>query len=82
MQQKYVPQKNSQNRRLLWEALVEGNPPSYSDLKMTPRRPELRLPSQSIPAWTPIHPAQDNSYWVIPPVGGSAGQLAAYVGTI
>ncbi|MPC52533.1 hypothetical protein E2C01_046404 [Portunus trituberculatus] len=35
MQQKCVPQKNSQNRRLLWEAFVEGNPPSYSDLKMT-----------------------------------------------
>ncbi|MPC91456.1 hypothetical protein E2C01_086494 [Portunus trituberculatus] len=37
MQQKCVPQKNSQNRRLLWEALEEGNPPSYSDLKMTSR---------------------------------------------
>ncbi|MPC50476.1 hypothetical protein E2C01_044305 [Portunus trituberculatus] len=39
MQQKYVPQKNSQNRRLLREALVEGNPPPYSDLKMTSRGP-------------------------------------------
>ncbi|MPD06715.1 hypothetical protein E2C01_102539 [Portunus trituberculatus] len=39
MQHKYVPQKNSQNRRLLREALVEGNPPSYSDLKMTSRGP-------------------------------------------
>ncbi|MPC56823.1 hypothetical protein E2C01_050789 [Portunus trituberculatus] len=37
MQQKCVPQKNSQNRRLLWEALVEGNLPSDSDLKMTSR---------------------------------------------
>ncbi|MPC58660.1 hypothetical protein E2C01_052668 [Portunus trituberculatus] len=39
MQQKCVPQKNSQNRRLLWEALVEGNPPSYSDVKMTSGHP-------------------------------------------
>ncbi|MPD01416.1 hypothetical protein E2C01_096943 [Portunus trituberculatus] len=38
MQQKYVPQKNSQNRRLLREALVEGNP-SHSDMKMTSRGP-------------------------------------------
>ncbi|MPC80019.1 hypothetical protein E2C01_074582 [Portunus trituberculatus] len=37
MQQKYVLQKNSQNRRLLREALVEGNPPSHSDLKMMSR---------------------------------------------
>ncbi|MPC89351.1 hypothetical protein E2C01_084293 [Portunus trituberculatus] len=46
MQQKYVPQKNFQNRRLLWEALVEGNPPPYSDLKMTSatsREPECFL---------------------------------------
>ncbi|MPD05367.1 hypothetical protein E2C01_101106 [Portunus trituberculatus] len=35
MQQKRDPQKNSQNRRLLRDALVEGNPPSHSDLKMT-----------------------------------------------
>ncbi|MPD06813.1 hypothetical protein E2C01_102641 [Portunus trituberculatus] len=40
MQQKYVPQKNSQNRRLLRKVLVEGNPPSHSDLKMTSRGPE------------------------------------------
>ncbi|MPD01666.1 hypothetical protein E2C01_097204 [Portunus trituberculatus] len=39
MQQKYIPQKNSQNRRLLREALVKGNPPSHSDLKMTSRGP-------------------------------------------
>ncbi|MPC80373.1 hypothetical protein E2C01_074951 [Portunus trituberculatus] len=39
-------------------------------------------PSQSIPAWTPNHPAQDSPYWAIPPVGGSAGPLAAYVGSI
>ncbi|MPC48809.1 hypothetical protein E2C01_042592 [Portunus trituberculatus] len=39
MQQKCIPQ-NSQNRRLLWETLMEGNPPSYSDLKMTSRRPD------------------------------------------
>ncbi|MPC51029.1 hypothetical protein E2C01_044866 [Portunus trituberculatus] len=39
MQQKCIPQKNSQNMRLLWEALVEGNPPTYSDLKMTSRGP-------------------------------------------
>ncbi|MPC25309.1 hypothetical protein E2C01_018415 [Portunus trituberculatus] len=109
MQQKCVPQKNSQNRRLMWKALLEGNPPSYSDLKMTSRGPgtretiywddngserwlpwtgylfpmrtnclkkkkaphdaeclsttELRPPSQSIPAWTTNHPAQD----AIPP---------------
>ncbi|MPC70331.1 hypothetical protein E2C01_064575 [Portunus trituberculatus] len=38
MQEKCVSQKNSQNRRLL-EALVEGNPPSHPDLKMTSREP-------------------------------------------
>ncbi|MPC95461.1 hypothetical protein E2C01_090673 [Portunus trituberculatus] len=42
MPQKCVPQKNSQNRKLLWEALVEGNPPSHSDLKMTSRGPGAR----------------------------------------
>ncbi|MPC18304.1 hypothetical protein E2C01_011184 [Portunus trituberculatus] len=38
-QQRYVPQKDSQSRKLLREALVEGNPPFYSDLKMTSRGP-------------------------------------------
>ncbi|MPC71395.1 hypothetical protein E2C01_065672 [Portunus trituberculatus] len=42
MQQKCVPQKNSKNRRLLREALVEGNPPSHSDLKMTSHGPGAR----------------------------------------
>ncbi|MPC45896.1 hypothetical protein E2C01_039603 [Portunus trituberculatus] len=37
--QRGIPQKNSQNKRLLWEALVEGNPPPYSDLNMTSRGP-------------------------------------------
>ncbi|MPC38978.1 hypothetical protein E2C01_032499 [Portunus trituberculatus] len=37
MQQIRDPQKNSQNRRLLWEALVVGNPPFHSDLKMMSR---------------------------------------------
>ncbi|MPC58596.1 hypothetical protein E2C01_052603 [Portunus trituberculatus] len=78
MQHKYVPQKNSQNRKLLREALAEGNPPSHSYLKMTSRGPELRPPFQSILAWTPNHPAQDGPYWAIPPAGGSAGPLAAY----
>ncbi|MPC80238.1 hypothetical protein E2C01_074812 [Portunus trituberculatus] len=111
MQQKRDPQ-NSQNRRLLREAFLEGNPPSHSDLKMTCRGPgqpphenlnrqrkpptrttmggsagcrgggtsspcgqvvlkkrshmirkfvhgRAETPSQSIPAWTPNHPAQD-----------------------
>ncbi|MPC79233.1 hypothetical protein E2C01_073749 [Portunus trituberculatus] len=39
MQQKCIPKKNSQNRKLLWEVLVEGNSPSYSDLKMPSRGP-------------------------------------------
>ncbi|MPC51169.1 hypothetical protein E2C01_045010 [Portunus trituberculatus] len=39
-------------------------------------------PSQSIPAWTPNHPTQDDPYGVIPPACGSAGQLAAFVGII
>ncbi|MPC84912.1 hypothetical protein E2C01_079664 [Portunus trituberculatus] len=43
---------------------------------------ELRPPSQSIPAWTPNHPAKDGPYMAIPPASGSAGPLAAYVGTI
>ncbi|MPC35965.1 hypothetical protein E2C01_029404 [Portunus trituberculatus] len=42
MQQNCVLQKNTQNKRLLWEALLEGNPPFYSDLKMTSRRPGSR----------------------------------------
>ncbi|MPD02801.1 hypothetical protein E2C01_098406 [Portunus trituberculatus] len=42
MQQKRDPEKNSQNRRLLREALVEGNPPFHSDLKMTSRGPGAR----------------------------------------
>ncbi|MPC43786.1 hypothetical protein E2C01_037438 [Portunus trituberculatus] len=25
--------------------------------------------SQSIPAWTPNHPSQDDPYWAIPPAG-------------
>ncbi|MPC57027.1 hypothetical protein E2C01_050997 [Portunus trituberculatus] len=75
-----VPQ-NSQNRRPLWEALVEGNSPPFSDLKMTSRGPELRPPSQSIPAWILDHQTQDDLYGAIPPAGGSAGPLAAYVGT-
>ncbi|MPC61459.1 hypothetical protein E2C01_055531 [Portunus trituberculatus] len=36
-QKRYVPQKDFQSRKLLWEARVEGNPPHYSDLKMTSR---------------------------------------------
>ncbi|MPC62809.1 hypothetical protein E2C01_056898 [Portunus trituberculatus] len=82
MQHKYVPQKNSQNRRLLWEAHVEGNPPFHTYLRMTSRGPELRPTSQSIPAWTPNHPAQNGPYWAIPEAGGTAGPLTAYVGTI
>ncbi|MPC86927.1 hypothetical protein E2C01_081768 [Portunus trituberculatus] len=61
--------KNSQNRRLLWES---------SSLL----RPEDDVSQASIPAWTPNHPTQDDRYWAIPPAGGSAGPLAAYVGTI
>ncbi|MPD06630.1 hypothetical protein E2C01_102454 [Portunus trituberculatus] len=38
-QKRYIATKNSLNRRLLQEALVEGNPPSHSDLKMTSRGP-------------------------------------------
>ncbi|MPC98970.1 hypothetical protein E2C01_094362 [Portunus trituberculatus] len=40
------PAEDSQSRRLLWEALVEGNLPPYSDLKMMshgsdqPREPD------------------------------------------
>ncbi|MPC51532.1 hypothetical protein E2C01_045379 [Portunus trituberculatus] len=79
-QQRRVPQKNSQSRKLLWEALVEGNPPPYSDLKMTSRGPELRTPSQSIPAWTPNHPTEDDPSWAIPPAGGSSGLLNAKTG--
>ncbi|MPC45758.1 hypothetical protein E2C01_039463 [Portunus trituberculatus] len=48
MQQKCVPLKNSQNRRLLWEAFVEENPP-YSDLKMTSRRPGCRMQQKCVP---------------------------------
>ncbi|MPC64591.1 hypothetical protein E2C01_058708 [Portunus trituberculatus] len=71
-QQRGVPQNNSQNKRPLWEALVEVNPPPYSDLKMTSRGP----------AWTPNHPTQDDPYEAISPAGGSAGPLAGFVGTI
>ncbi|MPC50536.1 hypothetical protein E2C01_044365 [Portunus trituberculatus] len=42
MQQKCDPQKNSQNRRLLREVLVDGNPLSHSDLKITSRGPGAR----------------------------------------
>ncbi|MPC97321.1 hypothetical protein E2C01_092632 [Portunus trituberculatus] len=59
---------------------MEGNPPPYSDLKMS-CGPELIPPSQSIPAWTPNHPTQDDPYGAIPPAGGSSDPLAAYVGT-
>ncbi|MPC93469.1 hypothetical protein E2C01_088597 [Portunus trituberculatus] len=38
-QQRCVPQKDSQSRKLLWEALVKRNPPPYSDLKITSCRP-------------------------------------------
>ncbi|MPC65855.1 hypothetical protein E2C01_059992 [Portunus trituberculatus] len=39
-------------------------------------------PSQSISAWTPNHPKQDDPYGAIPPAGGSTGPLAAYVGIV
>ncbi|MPD00788.1 hypothetical protein E2C01_096287 [Portunus trituberculatus] len=33
------PSEGQKSRKLLWEALLEGNPPPYSDLKMTSRGP-------------------------------------------
>ncbi|MPD02629.1 hypothetical protein E2C01_098224 [Portunus trituberculatus] len=48
MEQKYVPQKNSQNRRLLREALVEGNPPSNLALKMTTSRGPGQPPHENL----------------------------------
>ncbi|MPD02953.1 hypothetical protein E2C01_098562 [Portunus trituberculatus] len=54
MQQKYVSQKKSQNRRLLLEALVEENSPSHSDLKMTSRGPVTQKMAPG---------AKETTYW-------------------
>ncbi|MPC91929.1 hypothetical protein E2C01_086994 [Portunus trituberculatus] len=63
MQQKCVPQKNFQNRRLLWEALVEGNPPPYSDLKMTSRGPGQQ-PHENLNLHKKMAPwARETTYW-------------------
>ncbi|MPD02498.1 hypothetical protein E2C01_098085 [Portunus trituberculatus] len=56
-QQRYVPQKDSQNRKLLWESLVEGNPPPYSDLKMTSHGPGSVGGLGAAVAGLPFHPA-------------------------
>ncbi|MPC83416.1 hypothetical protein E2C01_078125 [Portunus trituberculatus] len=57
---------NGRERWLPWTGYLV--PTCYECLSTT----ELRPPSQSIPAWTPNHPAQDVPYWAIPPAGGSA----------
>ncbi|MPC61586.1 hypothetical protein E2C01_055660 [Portunus trituberculatus] len=85
MQQKRDPQKNSQNRRLLREALVEGNP-SHLDLKMTSRGPGKPPTGSTMggstgcrgrgtsspcgPARIHNYPSQVGPYWAIPPAGG------------
>ncbi|MPD00363.1 hypothetical protein E2C01_095829 [Portunus trituberculatus] len=73
MQQKYVPQKNSRNGRLLREDLVEENPPPYSDLMMTSRGPELRPPPE---ASQPGHPTIQHR---TAPIGQSLQQVAPLV---